>query len=199
MKFLPSFAVISVLLSFSACKKNIGIVIDQGTVFPKAGEFYKYTIRQGDHYADNNNYQAVEYGELKFVVKFDSTAIYQTIDPANQEDINKLYGFSDNASQHQQYSARIGWNWTRGALRLYAYTYNNGSRSSREITSIQPGNVASCSIKVLDGSYIFSVNGMVLEMTRESAGDKARGYRLYPYFGGDETAPHNINIWIKEL
>jgi hypothetical protein len=28
---------------------------------------------------------------------------------------------------------------------------------------------------------------------------KGQGYQLYPYFGGDETAPHDINIWIKNL
>ncbi len=27
----------------------------------------------------------------------------------------------------------------------------------------------------------------------------AKGYLLYPYFGGDEVAPHDINIWIKTL
>jgi hypothetical protein len=36
-------------------------------------------------------------------------------------------------------------------------------------------------------------------MTRESKTEKAEGYKLFPYFGGDETAPHNISIWIKEL
>jgi hypothetical protein len=28
---------------------------------------------------------------------------------------------------------------------------------------------------------------------------KGKGYRLYPYFGGDETAPHDISIWVKDL
>jgi hypothetical protein len=36
-------------------------------------------------------------------------------------------------------------------------------------------------------------------MSRTAATEKAKGYRLYPYFGGDELAPHQINIWIKNL
>jgi len=36
-------------------------------------------------------------------------------------------------------------------------------------------------------------------MSRASSTATAVGYKLYPYFGGDEAAPHDINIWIKEL
>jgi hypothetical protein len=27
----------------------------------------------------------------------------------------------------------------------------------------------------------------------------AEGYKLWPYFGGNETAPHDIYIWMKWL
>ena len=36
-------------------------------------------------------------------------------------------------------------------------------------------------------------------LPRTSATSKAEGYKLYPYFGGDESAPHDIFIYIKEL
>jgi hypothetical protein len=186
------------LLAFlPSCKKTVETIIDH-SLNNKTGLFIKYTIRQGEHYADQNTYQAAEYDELKFIVRFDSTAVYQTKEVNNQEDINKLYGFSDNSAQHQQFSARLGWNWAREALRLYAYIYNNGERSSREITSIQIGTEYNCSIKVSGGHYDFSVNNSIVEMPRSSTGTKAVGYKLYPYFGGDEPAPHDINIWIKE-
>ena len=61
---------------------------------------------------------AVEYSERKFVVKFDSTSIYNTLIPSNQYDINKLYGFSDNDSVHHLYSARFGWRWSDQARKL---------------------------------------------------------------------------------
>jgi hypothetical protein len=35
-------------------------------------------------------------------------------------------------------------------------------------------------------------------MPRKSTTIKAVGYKLYPYFGGDELAPHPVSIWIKE-
>lgn len=187
------------ILLISSCKKIVEAVVDHGMNTPQKGELVKYTILQGQHYSNLSTYQPIEYDELKFNVRFDSSAIYQTVVPVNQEDINKLYGFSDNNDEHQQFSARFGWNWARGALRLYAYVYNNGERSSKEITSIKIGNEYGCSIKVSGDQYVFSANNATVQMSRSSNTSKAVGYKLYPYFGGDETAPHDINIWIKEL
>lgn len=200
MKNLIRLAIyICVSVCATSCKKVIETVIESGTHTPKPGEYFTYTIKQGQHYADVNAYQPLQINELKFDVKFDSTAIYQTSDPANQEDINKLYGFADNNSQHHEFSARFGWNWARGSLRLYAYTYNAGVRDSREIIAIQPGFVYPCSIKVTENKYLFTVDHHTIEMARQSTTASAIGYRLYPYFGGDETAPHDITISIKEF
>ncbi|HET9824411.1 MAG TPA: hypothetical protein VFP87_03705 [Chitinophagaceae bacterium] len=187
------------LLCFSSCKKTADAFIGYGLKNPNTAQFVEYTIHQGQHYADPRSYQLVSYDELQFIVRFDSTAIYQTGDPENQEDINKLYGFSDNNSEHQQFSARFGWNWTRGTLRLYAYVYNNGVRSSQEITSIQIGAEHNCSIKVAGDHYIFSADSATVKMPRSSSSANGDGYKLYPYFGGDETAPHDIHVCIREL
>jgi hypothetical protein len=192
MSKLTSLLPLTIVL-FLSCNKSIDQ--NQG---PSTPQFAKYTISGGNHYADHNPYKPVQYDELQFTVKFDSSSIYQTIDPENQEDINKLYGFSDNNEQHQRSSERVGWNWTRSALRLYAYTYNNGVRDSKEISSIPIGVEQTCSIKVQGNKYIFTVGHIIVEMHRESITSNAIGYKLYPYFGGDEVAPHEITIWIKE-
>jgi hypothetical protein len=188
----------TIVVLFSSCKKVVEKIVE-GSNAPQKGQFYEYIIRQGQHSADYNAYKSVQYEELKFVVRFDNSAHYQSANANNQEDINKLYGFSDNNAGHQQYSARFGWNWARGSLRLYAYVYNNGVRSSQEITAIKVGQEYTCTLKVLTGKYVFAVNDASLEMPRASSGTKAEGYRLYPYFGGDEIAPHDVHIWIREL
>jgi hypothetical protein len=199
MKYPPKPGLICLLLVllFSSCSKTLDSLT--GHSGSPRNTYYKYIIPQGAHYATDNSYQQVLMQQLNFVVKFDSSAIYQSIDPNNQEDINKLYGFSDNSMNHQQYSARFGWNWTRGALRLYAYTYNNSLVSSQEITAIQIGQEYNCSITVSNDKYIFLVNSIQVEMNRSSTTPQASGYKLYPYFGGNETAPHEVDIWIKEV
>ena len=134
-----------------------------------------------------------------FLARFDSTAIYQTQSIENQYDINKLYGFSDNNSDHHQYSARFGWRWSDKALRLFAYVYNGGAVISKELTTVMIGAEVNCSIRISGDNYLFTVNGITTSMPRTATTDKAKGYQLYPYFGGDESAPHQINIWIKNF
>jgi len=188
------------LLLFSGCKKEYpsqfeSVSKSQSTSIP----FTRYTIKKGQQFCDKSTFVAVEYSELKFVVKFDSTAIYNTLIPSNQYDINKLYGFSDNDSAHHLYSARFGWRWSDQALRLFAYVYNNGIRTSKELGTIRIDTENNCSIKVTGGHYVFSLNNNTDTLLRSSTTSKEKGYKLYPYFGGDETAPHDINIFIKEL
>jgi hypothetical protein len=183
---------------FAGCSKMAEAIVDKATSTP-SGQFIKYTIQKGSQYCDGNNYKAVELSEMKFAVKFDTTAIYQTQSPENQYDINKLYGFSDNNANHHEFSARFGWRWSDKALRLFAYVYNEGAVTSKELTTVDIGAETVCSIKVTRNNYLFIVNGATTEMSRTAATEKAKGYQLYPYFGGDEQAPHQINIWIKNL
>jgi hypothetical protein len=187
------------LLCTTGCKKTLipSHAPDLGTIASADG-FKNFAIKAGNHYCEGNVYKAVDVSEVSFTVRFDSTAIYQTSDPFNQDDINKLWGFADNNAQHHEYSARIGWRWSGGALRLFAYVYNKGKVDSREITTITLGAATNCRIVIERTRYIFTVNGARVEMPRQASTPKAKGYQLYPYFGGDEVAPHLINIWVKE-
>ena len=179
------------------CKKNsTGPGIN--TMLAEADSFIQYTIPQGAHYADKTILKQVELKELKFRVRFDSTAIYTTTIAVNQLDINKLYGFSDGGDHHLN-SARIGWGWSNNALRLYAYAYTSGVREFVEITTVPLGAIINCSVGVSANKYLFTVNGIKQELVRTNNSEVVTGYQLYPYFGGDEVAPHEIHIAIMEI
>lgn len=187
-------------LFLGSCNKAIDDLIEKKLLSDKYSDgFTLYTIRQGEHYANNNSYKPVELSELQFLVRFDSSAIYQTKEGLNQYDINKLYGFSDNSAEHHQYSARFGWSWNNNALRLYAYVYNEGNISKTELGSVTIGEETRCGIKVAGDRYVFMVKDMQMSVLRSSNTPLAKGYLLYPYFGGDEPAPHDIRIWVKNL
>jgi hypothetical protein len=119
----------------------------------------------------------------------------------NQADINKLYGFTeDNLTNDHYNSARIGWRWYHEELQLMGYCYNEGQVSYGLIKgNIELGKEVFCSIKKDDGKYIFSVDGSIFTLPRKSTSSKFAGFKLYPYFGGDETAPHEIKILIKDI
>jgi hypothetical protein len=156
-----------------------------------------YTIKKGEHHSNAATLQWVDTAALRFSVRFDSSAIYQTIKAENQFDINKLYGFSDNGGHHHRYSARIGWRWSDAALRLFAYVYNAGVRQEQELATVPVGAWVHCSIEVQGDRYLFAVNERMQAMPRFSTTPKGSGYLLYPYFGGDEAAPHDVRIEIK--
>jgi hypothetical protein len=191
--------VFMVLVAFAmvSCNKTSQDLSDNSAASAVSAQFVKYIIQKGNQYCDGNSYKALELTEMKFVARFDSTAIYQTQSAENQYDINKLYGFSDNNTDHHQYSARFGWRWSDKALRLFAYVYNQGAVTSKELATVMIGTEVNCSIKVSGSNYLFTVDGTTTPMPRMAAMGKAKGYQLYPYFGGDELAPHQINIWIK--
>ena len=196
------------LCFFMACTKQVndpvtttGIVEEQATAksgTPRQIMYSTYTIRRGQHYCDQNTIKYIRTSEMKFMAKFGNSAIYQTILPENQYDINKLWGFSEGV-YNQYNSARIGWSWNNSALRLYGYVYANGVRYYQEITTVVIGTDISCSIKVSGNTYIFTVNGSRITLPRGPSTAQASGYQQYPYFGGDETAPHLITILIKSL
>ena len=184
-----------VLLSLHACQKNKSSLPSMDTIVPA---FTTYTIAPNNHFSDQANYQSFSKGELNFKVIFDSSAIYQSVNPVNQYDVNKLFGFSEG-DNHQQNSARIGWAWNKNALRLYAYVYGNGERRIKEISSVEIGKEILCRIKVAGDQYLFEAGQEKASLGRSVAGEVVPGYMLYPYFGGDETAPHRITIRIMRL
>lgn len=179
-----------ILFIIASCKKEKSTSVPPGVT---------YTIEAGQHYADNSTYKSINgLTAMNFLAHFDSSAVYTTSDPANQSDINKLYGFSDNNQHHHAYSARIGWRWLNNRLELLGYVYNDSIMSYRSIGNFQLLKDLDCSIRVQNNQYVFSVDGTTTTLPRTSSGTTATGYQLYPYFGGTEPAPHKIIIRITD-
>jgi hypothetical protein len=178
------------LFFFSSCQKEESASVPTGTT---------YTIEVGQHYSDNSTYKPINaLTAMNFTAYFDSSAIYTTVDPANQSDINKLYGFSDNNQHHHAFSARIGWRWLNNNLELLGYVYNDSLMSYQRIGNFPLLKDLNCSIRVQGNQYVFSVDGTTTTLPRTSSGPTATGYQLYPYFGGTEPAPHKIIIKITD-
>jgi hypothetical protein len=194
-----TLVLVLILLAFTSCKKQIANILAGGKDAVVLNQFNKFTINKGSQFSDRNGYAKVSYEEQKFIVRFDSSAIYSTISDKHQLDINKLYGFSDNNSQHHEYSARFGWRWSNNALQLFAYVYNNGTVSHKELGTVAIGQEHQCSIRVSGNQYIFTLNGQSVTIPRLATTSRGEGYRLFPYFGGSEVAPQTIFIWIKEV
>ena len=195
----PVIVIIISILALSACKKMLGKVTQVDAPIVKDG-FSEYVIDSAAHYTNGNGYkQITNKNQIHFIAWLDSTCIYKSADPTNQGDINKLYGFSDCNTTHQESSARFGWSWNGNAFDIYAYCYVNSQRENKWLGSVKPLEHADCSITLSGNKYIFTMNGKIEAMDRECSTATIEGYQLYPYFGGDEAAPHTMRIYIKEM
>ena len=183
-------AVLSIF-SLTSCQTVTPVPADEHS------ETIVYTIKKGEHSA-GSPFLARRTDILTFEATFDASAIYQTIDRSNQGDINKLYGLADCRTDHHSNSARFGWRWYNNQLEIHAYTYLNKVRQSELIGVVELNKTYTYRIDLQGNKYIFRLNGTTVEMPRHCTG-LAEGYQLYPYFGGDEVAPHDISIAIREL
>lgn len=194
MQWYKKALVVPSILFLSSCDKIESVLPIQP---PEAGELSTFHIAKGKH-ESMKDFQLFDGYSLKFKVRFDETAMYTTKAKENQADINKLYGFSDCGTHHHENSARIGWRWYNQQLELHAYAYVDGKRKTEFIKAIPFDSFVECEIAVLDNEFLFRVGDKEVKITRACTLDPG-GYRLYPYFGGDEVAPHDINIDIQEM
>lgn len=193
LRKLHGLAMLLSLLCFSSCEYIKAV---DEVVAPDKNKTL-YMIKKGEH-ATNSFIKKIEGDAMGYEVTFDSSAVYQTVNPENQGDINKLFGTSDCGTQHHMNSARFGWRWFNGRLEIHAYTYANGQRHSKLVSTVEIGKPYTYEIKFEADQYVFKLNDVRVAMPRNCSG-AIDGYMLFPYFGGDELAPHDITITLNHL
>jgi hypothetical protein len=120
-------------------------------------------------------------------------------------DINKLFGVS--FGQHHKNSIRIGWNNEGGDIKLYYYAYENGYRSWNYIGACKQHEAQSMVLE-----FDFANNKIYITNSATGSIDSIRtreipykfplfklGYYLFPYFGGNRTAPKDVYIDLKVI
>lgn len=150
-----------------------------------------YTIKKGSHYS--NAPHKIVGSKLNYNITFDESAMY-TIDSIEQADINKLFGFNSCSALHDYQSARLGWRWYHDSLQIMYYIYDKGERIYGYLTSV-PINVP-CEYELVqtDKEYKFKANGVKFTYKKKWKCKALYNYHLWPYFGGNVKAPHDITI-----
>jgi hypothetical protein len=160
-----------------------------------------FTIHEGDHYSTPRMLRLFSGTRMDLSVQFDESALYQFTGAAaaDQGDTNKLYGFSDCLDSHMENSARFGWRDVGGQIEIRAFTHKDGKFSSVPIKFIEPNHIYSASISLSPDrrSYLYEFDGTQVTMERGCEQDRARGYHLQPYFGGNQAAPHEVRIRVN--
>jgi hypothetical protein len=204
-----TFVILMILFLAVSCKEdpnaavdaNGNPIVDGNGTAPAGGK--TYLIKSGNHYHSGVDLSIAPRSQYGWQVYFFEDTIYTSVTPVNQYDINKLVGTTDCWSLFSNHnnSARFGWNWdpTTKLMKIHAYTYVDKERQYSYITSIPTKTVATLSLSVEGSFYTFQVNNVTVKMPRGCDQKKMVGVANYPYFGGDETAPHDMHIWLKEI
>ena len=138
---------------------------------------------------------------LSFKALFASSAAYRTKSPSNQGDACKLLGIT-TANIHGT-SLRLGWAYNpatnKMTLRLYAYL--NGARINEPVTEVALNAWHSVELRIGNDGVSAQVNGTKVSRPT-SAGFRALTSTWVlktAYFGGDETAPQDIAVQVKDI
>ena len=139
-----------------------------------------------------------------WLVKFDESCRYD-LSNEDQFDTNKLVGIGYLPHHHKE-SARFGWRyWTeRKEIELSAYCYVNGRRVIQHVCFCEIGKEYRIKIQVLANSYYFdayeqgSLKAMGVVFFEHYHNNKLK-YRLGPYFGGNQAAPHEMKIQLEKV
>lgn len=166
----------------------------------------QYRIPAGEHASViingsfGDKLRSLKQDSFEFIARFDKSARY-ALGNENQDDINKLMGFSEANQNHQQNSIRFGWRYLEAndKVEILAYFYKNGQFGYERIAEVEIDQSVVYRIILSASNYYLEVDGIGLEIDRDVEQEKGLYYLLYPYFGGNEKAPHDIDIYIKEI
>jgi len=159
-----------------------------------------YVIDQGDHYSHRDGMlprliNLKDGRHLLFDASFSASCLYV---PKN-DDINKLYGFTDCNSLIHENSVRFGWRVNSDErIEIFAYYYVDSHLNYKSMGFTGPNMVNHYEIWAKDGTYWFRFNSEIFETLRVKNCVKGIRFRAFPYFGGNETAPHDMEIEILE-
>jgi len=133
-----------------------------------------------------------------FTVEFDKACLYH-LDGADTLDINKLFGIGNGINHHNN-SVRIGWRCVDNQnIELVTYLYINKIRQEEIILSvIKPEEKVMCQILFIDKQVIITTTS--INVTKTAVLDVKKqlfGFLLWPYFGGNNTAPREMKIELK--
>lgn len=160
----------------------------------------QFLIRQGEHYATPRIIESLQTDRLRFRARFNESARYELANLALQSNKNKLLGFADCNSQHHENSARFAWQWYNQHLEIYAYCYVNAQRVEAYVGTVNLHEENAYEIKMTPSHYVFSLNGEeAVRIARGTTCKEGVYYMLWPYFGGSEAAPHDIQINVNMM
>lgn len=187
--------IICTILLLTSCYKEPVTFWDDAPELFDISSFKQYTIKKGEH-SSGNHFNLTQSTHLEAYIQLTESCNYQ-LNSVDQLDINKLIGLSD-ALSHSDASVRFGWRSIDGQLEIHAYIRYGGRHTAYYLGTVEPDEVFYTRIQIFPNEYRLKLRNQETRIGRASQYTGIR-YQLYPYFGGNQKAPHDIQINIKEI
>ena len=167
-----------------------------------------YLIKNGNHYCSISIFERIggigwKITSLSMRFSFHNECWWAPPRNNDDNDLNKLAGIGFGFN-HQNNSVRLAWVpdfTTQGVIKIYGYTYDEKKVAPKftfqYITSVHVGEICEARIES-HGNYAITVKGVTINMDNIKA-DPNLCFHLYPYFGGNNTAPHDMTIDLEFL
>ena len=166
-----------------------------------------YLIKKGNHYASMSIFEkigSIGWGIKTMSLRFVFRPECWWAPPRNKDDYdqNKLAGIGFGANLHSN-SVRLTWVpdfENQGMIKVFGYTYDEKKTdpkfTSAFIKSVHVQDTITGKIESRDNSYFITVNDVTIRMDNVNS-DPKLCFRLFPYFGGNNTAPQDMTIELE--
>ena len=164
-----------------------------------------YLIKKGNHYAQISIFDRLfnigwKVKQIAVNFKFSKECWWAPPRNPDDHDLNKLCGISYGLNDHSN-SVRFAWvpDFTQnGVINIFGYVYDELSSGhvSKFIAAVKVEEVHTGLIKVVGNQYMLMIGITTINMDN-THGDPNLCFRLYPYFGGNNTAPCNMVIGLE--
>ena len=177
----------------------------------------KYSVSQGNHAFSPPSFWRLltKPGRIGVFAMFEESCLYDIGFP-DSLDYNKLAGVSLNAWTNHENSAMLGWRRSSesGLIDLTPYCHIRGRRvigpddSAVPVTQVRPGEWFAVWFELDWRREEITVSVQVLpdgEVIAHTFGEfKFPGWikwvrRIGPWFGGNQTAPHTMALWMEDV
>lgn len=143
-----------------------------------------FRIKEGSH-------RSVWFPRITFKKSVNFCFKFLTAIPES-EYTNKIYGLIDGIFPHKN-SIRLGFRKEKSKLLLCAIVYNDGVRTITTLREINENYLYVCGISKCKDSYSISVDFEIFTFPRTSDFNLF-SFKLFPYWGGTETASKEFKI-----
>lgn len=164
-----------------------------------------YLIKKGNHYCNVSIFErlfSIGWKVQQIAVNFRFAKECWWATPRNQDDfdLNKLCGISYGLNDHSN-SVRFAWvpDFNKsGVINIHGYVYDELSSGhvSKFIAPVNVEEVHTGLIKTNGNQYMLMIGATSINMDNLH-GDPSLCFRLFPYFGGNNTAPCDMVIGLE--